>query len=195
MAAPTPVLFVPECYADTAVTLALLRENRASHQRLLNFVSHGQGIKKVGNVMRLQPTAPGNTRRVVGIVDVDKDFYEHPHLRGFTRVLGGGLARKQHAHALLQHTEFPSQFLIAINPACEAWLLDRTAELGRAPADFGLPNSPDAFRVFCKTQEAERDPRLRALLAAVATAYHPAYRTLAEFVADIMDLSKPLPSF
>jgi hypothetical protein len=44
MAAPTPVLFVPECYADTAVTLTLLRENRANHKRLLNFVSHGQGI-------------------------------------------------------------------------------------------------------------------------------------------------------
>ncbi|WP_201979843.1 hypothetical protein [Hymenobacter rubidus] len=193
MAAPTPVLFVPECYADTAVTLTLLRENRASHKRLLNFVSHGQGIKKVGNVMRLQPTAPSNTRRVVGIVDVDKDFYEHPHLRGFTRVLSGSLTRKQHSHALLQHAEFSSQFLIAINPACEVWLLDRAAELGKTPADFGLPNDLDAFKAFCKTQDAERDPRLRNLLDAVAKAYHPAYRVLAEFVADIMDLDHPLP--
>lgn len=193
MAAPTPVLFVPECYADTAVTLTLLRENRASHKRLLNFVSHGQGIKKVGNVMRLQPITLSNTRRVVGIVDLDKDFYEHPHLRGFTRMLGGSLVRRQHSHALLQHAEYPSQFLIAINPACEVWLLDRTAEIGKTAADFGLPNDLESFKNFCKTQEAERDPRLRALLTAVATAYHPAYRALAEFVANIMDLSHPLP--
>lgn len=193
MAAPTPVLFVPECYADTALTLALLRENRASHKRLLNFVSHGQGIKKVGNVMRLQPTAHGNTRRVVGIVDIDKDFYEHPHLRGFTRLLGGSLQRGQHSYALLQHVEFPSQFLIAINPACEVWLLERTLELGKTPADFGLPSDFKAFKDFCKSPAAERAPQLRTLLAAVATAYHPAYRALAEFVADIMDLDHPLP--
>ncbi|HEX8506566.1 MAG TPA: hypothetical protein VF630_14470 [Hymenobacter sp.] len=193
MAAPTPVLFVPECFADTAVTLTLLRENRASQPRLRNFVSHGQGISKVGNAIQKQPVAPGNTRRVVGIVDLDKDFYQHPHLRGFTRVLGGSLTRKEHPHALLQHVDFPSQFLIAINPACEVWLLERTAELGKAPADFGLPNDLEAFKDFCKSAEAERDPRLRKLLAAVATAYHPAYRALAEFVADIMDLGRPLP--
>jgi len=108
-------------------------------------------------------------------------------------LLGGSLQRKQHSHALLQHIEFPGQFLIAINPACEVWLLDRTAELGKSPAEFGLPNGFEAFKDFCKSPAAERDPQLRALLAAVATAYHPTYRALAEFVANIMDLARPLP--
>jgi len=193
MAAPTPVLFVPECFADTAVTLTLLRENSASQQRLLHFVSHGQAISKVGKNMQQQPAQPGNTRRVVGMVDLDKNFYQHPHLRGFTRLLGGSLERKGHSHAILQHVEYSSQYLIAINPACEVWLRERAAEIGKAPADFGLPNDFEGFKNFCKSEEAERDPRLRALLAAVAKAYHPAYRALAEFVAQIMDLKAKLP--
>ena len=87
----------------------------------------------------------------------------------------------------------PSHFLIAINPACEVWLLDRTAELGKTPADFGLSNDFEAFKAFRKSPAAERGPQLRALLAAVATTYHPVYRASAEFVADIMDLDHPLP--
>lgn len=193
MAASTPVLFVPECYADTAVTLTLLRENRANHQRLLHYVSHGQGISKVASNMQRQPTALGNTRRVVGIVDLDKMFYQHPHLRGFRRLLGGSLERKQHSYALLQHVDYLSQYLIAINPACEVWLLERAAEIGKTPADFDLPDDFEEFKNFCKSEVAERDPRLRALLTAVATAYHPAYRALAEFVAQVMDLTRPLP--
>lgn len=193
MAAPTPVLFVPECYADTAVALTLLRENRASQSRLLHFVNHAKGIKKVGSVMSTQPTSSGNARRVVGMVDFDADFYEHPHLKGFTRQLGGGTERKKHSHVLLQHETYRSQFIVALNPACEAWIIARLGELGKTPADFGLPNDFEAFKEYCKTQGVERDQRLRTLLAAVATAYHPAYRALAEFVASIMDLNSPLP--
>ena len=193
MGAPTPVLFVPECYADTAVALTLLRENRASQHRLLHFVSHAQGIKKVGNVMRGQPTGLGNTRRVVGLVDLDADFHEHPHLKGFTRQLGGATERRKHAHVLLQHEVFRSQFIIALNPACETWVMARIAELGKSPADFGLPNDFEDFKNHYKTPGVERDLRLRNLLAAVATAYHPAYRALAEFFANIMDLNHPLP--
>ena len=44
----------------------------------------------------------------------------------------------------------PSHFLIAINPACEVWLLERTAELGKTPADFGLSNDFEAFKAFRK---------------------------------------------
>jgi len=192
MAAPTSVLFVPECHADTAVILTLLRENSANRKRLLNYVSHQQGIGNVGNNLRRQPVASGSARRVVGIVDLDKKS-EHPYLREFTRVRGGGVERNHHSHALLQHQEHASQYLIALNPACDKWIWDRVVEVGMTPADFGLPNDFEGFKGYCKTQAAERNPQLRVLLAAVATAYHPAYRTLAEFVADIMDLSCPLP--
>ena len=72
-------------------------------------------------------------------------------------------------------------------------MLDRTAELGKTSADFGLSNDSEAFKAFCKLPAAERGPQLRALLAAVSTAYHPVYRASAEFVADIMGLDHPLP--
>ena len=55
-----------------------------------------------------------------------------------------------------------------------------------------MSNDFEAFKAFCKLPAAERGPQLRALLATVATAYHPVYRALAEFVADIMDLDHPL---
>ena len=38
---------------------------------------------------------------------------------------GGNLTRDQDSYALLQHRDHPSQYLIAINPACKAWLRAR----------------------------------------------------------------------
>ena len=186
----THVLFVPECHADTALTLTLLRENAANQRRLHDFVSHQQGIGNVANTLCKQPVAAGNARRAVGIVDLDKKFAQQPYLREFV-LLAGSLARGQHSHALLHHPTHASQYLIVLNPACDTWLWERASELGTTPADFGLPADFPSFKEFCKTSQAERDPRLRALLDAVATARHSAYRTLADFVGRAMDLTRP----
>ena len=56
-----------------------------------------------------------------------------------------------------------------------------------------MPNDFEDFKEHCKTPGAERDPGLRAMLAAIATARHPAYAALADFVAQLMDLTRPLP--
>ena len=124
--APTPVIFVPECHADTALMLTLLGENRpelrataAARQHLRPLVDHEQGIGNVGNNMRRQLQEFGATRRVVGLVDLDAKFNQHTYLREFTTLLGGQRQREQGDFALLQHAAAPHHYLIAINPAFE----------------------------------------------------------------------------
>jgi hypothetical protein len=198
--APTPIIFVPECHADTALMLTLLGENRpelrataAARQRLRPLVDHEQGIGNVGNKMRLQQREFGATRRVVGLVDLDAKFSQHTYLREFTTLLDGHRQRGQGDFALLQHAAAPHHYLIAINPAFEKWLQARAAELGKTLDDFGLPTDFKLLKRYCKKEEAEYDPRLRGLLDAIAAANFPVYRALAEFVAQVMNLAMPLP--
>lgn len=193
MAAPTYALFVPECHADTALMLTLLRENAANRAPLRNYVSHRQGIGKVGQAMERQPRDAGNARRVLGLVDYDARFAQQPYLAEFA-LWRGGLDRRRDTHAILRHPRHPSQWLIALLPACDQWLLSRAAEARLDPAAFGLPPRLPAFAAHCKTRGVdEPDTPLRRLLAAIATARPPAYAALAECVAQVMDLENPLP--
>lgn len=198
LVAPTPVIFVPEGHADTALMLTLLGENQpllraTENARLLlrQFVDTEQGIGQVGNNMERQLKNFGSTRRVIGLIDLDKDFYEKPYLSQFTRVLGGSMTRESHSYALLGHPNHPTHFLIGINPAFEKWLLARLKEMGRGIEDFDLPVNFSELRHYCKKQRAEYDPRLRALLDAIAAANYPAYSALADFVAQMMDAVRP----
>lgn len=189
MASATHALFVPECHADTALMITLLRENAISQASPYDFVSHGQGIGNVGRTMSDPDLGPA--RRVVGMVDLDKKFYQQPHLSEFTNVLGGSMVRRGHSHALLHHPTQITQFLIVLNHACDDWLWQRVSEAGLSLADFNLPTEFTAFKKYCKKRPAELG--LRPLLAAIALARPPAYGILAEFVANALDLTRPLP--
>lgn len=195
--APTPIIFVPECHADTALMLTLLGENQhalrattAARQHLRQFVDHEQGIGNVGNNMQRQ-LREFPARRVVGLVDLDAKFNQNPYLREFTTVLGGQRERGQGAYALLQHATAPHHQLIAINPAFEKWLQARAAELGKTLGDFNLPTDFKLLKRYCKKEEAEYDPNLRALLDAVAADF-PVYRALAAFVTQAVASAMPV---
>jgi len=85
---PSP-LFMPECYADTALMRTLLRENSNNRAQLNKLsVNHQHGIGNVGNKMEAQ-WSPGTARRVLGMVDLDREFGQQPYLSQFSRVLGG----------------------------------------------------------------------------------------------------------
>jgi len=189
MAAATHALFVPECHADTALMITLLRENAISQESPYDFVSHGQGIGNVGRIMNDPDLGPA--RRVVGMVDLDKKFFQQPHLSEFTNLLGGSMARRGYSHALLRHPTKTSQFLIVLNHACDDWLWQRTSEAGLSLAAFDLPADFMAFKKYCKKRPAELG--LRPLLATIAVARPPAYGVLADFVASALDLARPLP--
>ena len=105
-------LFIPECYADTVLMLTLLRENAANERRLESFINHQHGIGNVSDVMQKQWKKFELGRRVVGLVDLDKDFSKDPYLGQFTRILGGSMMRKAHTHALLQHASNLTHYLL-----------------------------------------------------------------------------------
>jgi len=191
--ADTYALFVPECHADTALMLTLLRENSENRERLRDFISHRQGIGSVGKNMECQPRDPKSPRRVLGLVDYDAKFYQQPYLAQF-ELHSGGLDRHRDTHAILRHPQYDTQFLIALMPACDQWILHRATESGLNPVDFRLPTTLKEFAAHCKTRDAEAATgSLRRLLAAIATARPPAYAALADFVSQVMDLEKPLP--
>lgn len=189
MATATHALFVPECHADTALMITLLRENILSRESPYDFVSHGQGIGNVGRIMNDPDLGPA--RRVVGMVDLDKKFYQQPHLGQFATVLDGSMGRKEYPHALLQHPVKTSQFLIVLNHACDNWVWQRATEAGLSLGAFDLPTDFTAFKKYCKKQPAELG--LRPLLATIAEVRPPAYDLLADFVTRAIDLTHSLP--
>lgn len=188
MPSPHP-LFVPECYADTALMLTLLRENAANEKELARYVNHQHGIGNVGGVMKAMQDAE---RRVVGLVDLDKRFHEQPYLAQF-KLRVGSLERKGGSYAILQHPTRPTHYLLALNPAFEMWLADRAAELGTTLAEYGLPSDSKAFKTYSRVEGLKRHGQLRQLLNAIATARHPAYAEPASLIAAIMHLNGPLP--
>lgn len=191
----TAPLFVPECYADTALMLTLLRENADNQKSLRDFyVNHQHGIGNVGNLMNERWEDYGQSRRIVGLVDLDKKFNEQPYLREFTRIVAGGNERGQHAFVLLQHHTRLTQFLIGLNPAFEDWLDARADESGTSRVAFRLETDSKRFKRYCHQADTlNRTSQLRCLLAEIARARPPAYAALADFVGRVMDLEKPLP--
>ncbi len=139
---PPHPLFIPECYADTALMLTLLRENADNEKELAKYVNHQHGIGNVGSLMDAEYDP---RRRVVGLVDLDKKFHEQPYLAQF-ELRAGSLERKAGPHAVLQHPTRPTQYLLALNPAFETWLADRAAELGTTLVACGLPAETKAFK-------------------------------------------------
>jgi|GEM_PF-4372998 len=188
-----PPLFVPECYADTALMRTLLRENEANRAYLdKQAVNHQHGIGNVGNIMKEQGS-PNTTHRVLGMVDLDREFGQQKYLRQFTRVLDGSIVRGATQHVLLQHPQHPTQLLLVLNPVFEVWLAARAAEVGKTLADYDIPSKSKPFKKYSRIEDRNPNSGLRQLLAAIATARHPAYAALADFVAVVADTTRPLP--
>jgi len=177
------VLFVPECNVDTALALSLVSYR-------YTFVSHRQGIGQVARVLVEQRPAARDGRRIIGMVDNDKKFREAPELAGFTTVVRGGL-ESHHPHCICQHPQHPNQYLIVLNPACDTWLFRAAQQAGVALTSLGLPADLAGFIDFCKQNDLEEVPAMRSLLWSIQQARPSAYRELAKFVADMMDVAPP----
>ena len=182
---PENVLFVPECHVDTALTRVLLADR-------LTFINHQHGISKVANVLRQQAES-GRARFVVGMVDKDKKFADVKYLRPFADsppvATRPGPDCRYRIH---QHPAHASHYLIVLEPACDTWIFEAAHAAGLNPGHFGLPTTLPAFIEVMKEEDAEDNPNLIRLLAAIRQAQPAAYRELAEFVADIMDQNSTL---
>lgn len=177
------VLFIPECNVDTALALSLVSYR-------YTFVSHRQGIGQVARVMVEQRQAARDGRRIIGMVDNDKKFRQAPALAEFTTIVGGG-TEKEHPHCIRQHPRHPNQYLIVLKPACVTWLFRAAQEVAVVLPALQLPTSLPSFIDFCKQRDVEETVPMRELLWALQQSRPTAYRELAEFVADMMDIAPP----
>lgn len=182
---PENVLFVPECHVDTALTRSLLADR-------LTFINHQHGISKVANVLRHQAEA-GSVRFVVGMVDKDKKFADVKYLQPFASSRPvAARADSDCRYCIYQHPAHPTHYLIVMNPACDTWIFETAQAAGLDLAGFGLPTTIKDFIEVMKDEGAEDNPNLVRLLWNIKQAQPPAYRELAQFVADIMDQNSKL---
>ena len=178
------VMFVPECHVDTALAHVLLADRR-------NFVNHVHGVPNVAKALQKQAESNRGPRFVVGIVDNDKKLWDVKALRPFS------LLRQEYTgptcrYRIYQHSAQASHFLIILDPVCDTWIFEAAAAAGLHLADFNLPATLDGFIAVVKDEDAENNPDLRSLLRAIKREQPPAYRELAEFVAEIMDTGSKL---
>lgn len=179
-------LFVPECWADTALMHALLVTPN-NHK----LVSHAQGI---GNVGRILEDVKGirQGRQVVGMVDKDKKFRQHPYLARFTRIRAGSLDQDA-PHCILQHATRVEHHLIVLNPACDTWLFRAAHEAGIPLAKMGIATALPGFIDFCKQDGVTTNRKMQELLWAIQQARPTMYRELADFVAGVMNIGADSP--
>jgi len=176
---PEKVMFVPECYVDTALTQVLLADR-------LTFINHQKTISKVARVFQDQAALNNGPRFIVGLVDNDKKLGQVKYLSQFTRLFqerSGPDCR----YSIYQHPAAASHFVIILNPACDTWIFEAAQAAGLDVASFGLPTALTGFLEITKKSTAVKNPSLRRLLQAIRQAQPPAYRELAGFVAEVMD--------
>lgn len=183
-----PPLFIPECHVDTVLTRTLL----LYRNKFDDFINHQHGVSKVANEMQRQWQMHGVTRHVVGIVDQDKKLHDVAYLADFevlprVRPVAGA------PHSIQRHPARPTQHLIVLNPACDAWIWEAASAAGLFPLATGLPTDFRTFLDYCKTKGIENDPPLVSLLAGIRRARPAVYAELGDFVADIMGPRLLLP--
>ena len=177
-------MFVPECHVDTALAYALLAGRRS-------FFNHQHGISKVANLLRDQAAAARGPRFIVGMVDKDKRLTDVKYLRQFSREVAARPA-PDCRYGIYQHEQHLTHYLLLLEPACDTWIFEAAAAAGLDLAAFNLPTTLPGFITFAKDEGIEEDPNLRRLLQAIKQAQPPAYRELAQFVAEVMDTESRL---
>ena len=184
---PELVLFVPEYYVDTALAQVLLAGRRT-------FFNLQHGISKVANLLQSQATAARGPRFVVRMVDKDKRFADVRYLRQFSRVVAARTEPdyRDCRYSIYQHGHHLTHYLIVLDPACDTWIFEVASAAGLDVAAFDLPATLPNFIDFMKEEGIEDDVRVNRLLQAIKQAQPTAYRKLAEFVADVMDMSSKL---
>lgn len=157
---------IPECYIDTYLVAYLLRADRVNHQHSCNNVINAMKANKFS----------------VGIVDYDKakrDAYNH-----HWTLLAKGTEKKLRILFLKHHTE--PHYLIAIDPAMEAFVLKCAEELNLNLSYYGLPANLDEFCHLTKSGKlTPKDIRFKRLFNDIRT--HPSIETLQKVLQYLND--------
>lgn len=135
---------IPECYVDTNLIEYLLNAG----------VNHQHCCSKVVGLLK----GTFKDRFAVGIIDRDKKALGYM-AECFT------LAETEHL-ALMKHRDLP-QYLVAVSPAIDGFILDCAAEQEVNLADFDLSDELSEFIKKSKSVTSNRDVRFKELFKAI----------------------------
>lgn len=160
------VIFIPECYADTALTDFFLKENK--------LVMHQRGIAKVAAFMK---NSGSKYARIVGIIDADKR--QPLYFEEFSE-------KKRIGNVVLKQKNDSEQYLIVLQPELERFLITCSEELKLDLADFNLPTELEQLISITKNVSIANNHNFKRLLKALLESED--FKGLEEFLTSLKRL-------
>ncbi|GAB3992183.1 hypothetical protein GCM10028807_24700 [Spirosoma daeguense] len=157
-----PVLFLPECHADTALIRFLFPDHKMS--------IHEQGCPEVAKAM-LSPRA--NEYNLIGIVDNDKKL--NMHCKGFFAKFE---YVDQRDKLLVKKHPDTNQFIVVVDKAIESFLLWNAELVGVDVGQYGFNIEVKRFGLQLKTPTIETDSNYLQLLVELHARQAPGFITL-----------------
>ncbi len=159
--------FVPECYFDTVLVKAILKEKL--------IVNHKKGCN---NVIKSMSDGRLKDQFAVGIIDKDKnkldylkkfDMYEFP------------------PHLILYNYKKKNHFVIQLSPPLEEWLLMVTIEAKINIVEYGLPSDIEKLKKITKSELADESNELRDLCNALLSSQSETIKRFANWIRYFRD--------
>jgi hypothetical protein len=158
---------IPECYVDTNLIETLVPPVGKGY-------NHKSGCGGVTKVMQEK----FSDRFAVGIIDRDKKQVKY--LNEFILEINAG-SLMLHKHKTKHH------YIIQINPAVEAFIIQSANSVGILITDFDLPADRNLLQKISKTLQGKKDPRFRNLFEAIYRAGAVDFLKLAKWVKYLRD--------
>ncbi len=133
---------IPECYIDTNLIETITSPNKG--------YNHQKGCNKVSSLMQ------GKFSDSFALGIIDKDKREIPYLLEFNE-----LCQKEFL-TLFKHKS-KSHYIIQIQPAVEAWIIEASKNTDIKLEDFDLPTDIKELTRVSKRITSKNDPRFRRL--------------------------------
>lgn len=167
------VLFLPECFADTALVTMLLPSGAV--------VDHSFGVH---NVVKAMKSALVNqpTYKIIGIIDKDvtyKPKYRPPYFDDFTFVDESNRITYGKKTGTDQH-------LIMLDKAVDSFLLWNAEQIGLDTRQYGFPTELKSFCKVMKRTTIGLDEQYLRLLTDLRTQQAPGFITLERILNDFL---------
>lgn len=164
-----PVLFLPECHADTTLIRFLFPDPLQS--------IHTLGCPEVAKTM-MSPRAVDY--QLIGIVDNDKKL--DIHCKGFFRAF---VVVEEQDKLLVRKQPLTSQSIIVVDKAIESFLLWNAAQVGLEMQAYGFASEVKPLGNQLKSPTIETDPNYLRLLTDLHVRQAPGFLTLERILNDL----------
>lgn len=165
-----PVLFLPECHADTTLIRFLFPDPL--------LVIHESGCPEVARTM-MSPRA--SDYLLIGIVDNDKKLGIHH--KGFFR--GFEVIGEQDKLSVRKHPN-TNQYIIVVDKAIESFLIWNAEQVGLDLSAYSFASTVKLLGNQLKLPTIETDPNYLSLLTDLHARQAPGFLTLERILNDII---------